>query len=313
MKPVAAERGNAEQVRQQQGKAGSRRNLAARQGPRGQEESGRYRCQVDALHGIRFEVVGHARGIGADHGDGGRRHPRQRHRIGVDAQAGGANPGCGPTRMKARQQIRRDGKRQRHGAQPITQGHRGDSQSGQHVIPRAPFGQGHVKQPDGQREKAQGRQVRTFAVDNQCVEPASGEESAGIEAHFLHQQTGRRNQRVAYSRRQGAGAIAAQTPRHPEQRHGTERVHGGRDEMVRETRRDAGGRHEQSAEHVQEGRIGIGIGNAAVPEREPRELPQVLCDVAREANVGGLDGTHLAGVIGVEEEQGDVGVECEQG
>ena len=69
---------------------------------------------------------------------------------------------------------------------------------------------------------------------------------------------------------------------------------------------------DQSADHVQERRIGIGVRNAAVPEREPGELPEMVRDVAGEADVGGLDRPHLPRVVGVEQAQRDIGVEREQ-
>ena len=56
------------------------------------------RREVDALHGVGLEIVGHARGIGADHGDDGRRHPGQREGVGPDAQRRGAEP-CGGQRV----------------------------------------------------------------------------------------------------------------------------------------------------------------------------------------------------------------------
>ena len=224
----------------------------------------------------------------------------------VRSQAGG------PARVEARQQVGRDGERQRHRTQPVAQRHGRDPESRQHVIPGPPFGQRHVQQPDGQRQKTHRGQMRTFAVDDQRAQPAPGKQAAGVEAHFLHQQASRRDQRVAYARHERARAIAAQTPRHPEQRHRTERIDRGRHEVVRQSGRYAGARHHQPADHVQERRIGIGVRNAAVPQREPRELAQVVGDVAGQADVRGLDGPHLPRVVREEQAQRDVGVECEQ-
>ena len=68
--PVAAQRGDSEQT----ARPGSQSAWPAPPGtramsPRRQQKSRRGRRQVDALHGVGLEVVGHARGIGADHGD----------------------------------------------------------------------------------------------------------------------------------------------------------------------------------------------------------------------------------------------------
>ena len=280
--------------------------------PRREQKRRRGRREVNALQGVGLEIVGHPRGIGADHRDHGRRHPGQRQGVRVDAQPRCAEPCRGPVGVEAREQVGRDGKRQRHRAQPVAQRHGRDPESREHVIPGPPFGQRHVQQSDGQGEKAHRRQMRTFAVDDQRVEAASGKPAAGVEAHFLHQQAGRRDQRVADTGDEGGGAIAAQPPRHPEERHRTERIDGGRHEVVRQAGRYAGARDYQSADHVKERRIGIGVRNAAVPEWEPRELAEVVCDVAGEADVRRLDGPHLPRVVGVKQAQRDKGVECEE-
>ena len=310
--PVAAQRGDSEQKGDQDRKARGRRHVEPRHEPRREQKRRRGRREVDALHGVGLEVVGHARGIGADHGDHGRRHPGQRQGVRVDAEPRGAEPGRGPACVEAREQVGRDGKSQRHRAQPVAQGHGRDPDGRQDVIPGPPFGQRHVQESDGQGEKAHRGEMGAFAVDDQRVQPAPGKPAAGVEAHFLHQQAGRRDQRVADAGDQGGGTIAAQTPRHPEERHRTERIDGGGHEVVRQAGRYAGARDYQSADHVEERRVGIGVRNAAVPEREPRELAEVVCDVAGEADVRGLDRPHLPRVVGVEEAQRDQGVECEQ-
>ena len=63
---------------------------------------------------------------------------------------------------------------------------------------------------------------------------------------------------------------------------------------------------------MQQRRVGVGEGDAAVPEREPAHVVPVLRSVARQGDVGGFDGAHLPRVLGVEQAQRDVGVEREQ-
>jgi len=56
-----------------------------------------------------------------------------------------------------------------------------------------------MEESDGQGEKAQRREVGAFAIDDQRDQPAPAKPSAGVEAHFLHQEAGRRDERVAYA------------------------------------------------------------------------------------------------------------------
>ena len=140
--------------------------------------------------------------------------------------------------MEARQQVGRDRECQRHRAQPVAQRHRRDGQRRQHVVPGPPFGERDVEQRDGQRKQAQGREVRTLPVDDQRVQPPPGEPAARIVS--APPSPAGTPARSANSRRRppARGAIAAQPPRHPEERHRTQRVDRRGHEVVRQAGRN---------------------------------------------------------------------------
>ena len=64
---------------------------------------------------------------------------------------------------------------------------------------------------------------------------------------------------------------------------------------------------------MQQRRIGIGVGNAAIPEGKPVQIREVIADITRQADEGGFDGPHLAGVVDEEQARGQQhGVDGEQ-
>src|SRR5712692_11401848 len=62
---------------------------------------------------------------------------------------------------------------------------------------------------------------------------------------------------------------------------------------------------------VQQGRVGVLVWNAGIPERPPRQVP-VLRELAREADVRAFDRTHEPQILDGEELADDVDVESEE-
>ena len=258
-----------------------------------------------------MEVAGDARGVGADDGDGGRRQPRHGDSIRIGADRAGAQQGANrlATLGQPGEQIGHYENGEGHPAQPVAHRHRGNGERGRHPIPRLALLQRHVEQADGQREQAHGGLVGAFTPDHQRDQPARAPEAVRVHPGRRRQQERRRNQRVAHAGDKRALALPREPPRHPEQRDRTQAVDHGGDEVVGQAGGHAGQRHYQPADPVEQRRVRVGVGNAAVPQREPAHVVPVLGSVARQSDKGRVDGGHLVGVGRTEQKRRDVGVE----
>ena len=165
---------------------------------------------------------------------------------------------------------------------------------------------------DGNRQQHQRKDVRTFSVGLQNLHSAGKPASTHIRPDFPDQDRRNVHDGVEQAPRETGQHAFRETRRQEESSHRSEAIFASGNEVIGTRRAPSGEAHGPLRKPHQTRWIRVVQGFPAIPKRKPGERVAVMREVVRQRDVSALDGSHVVGVLQVEEGPANRGVDREQ-